>query len=439
MIKWMRSPTATLEDLGARYGDVFTSRSPVFGTAVNFTHPDAIKEIFTGDPAVFHSGEVNQVLGVYLGAESVLLLDDAAHLHVRRMMLPAFHGERMLAYTATMYEAMRRAVAALTPGQSLSLHGFFQRVTLEVILRAVLGLEDGPEHDEACAQFVRLLDRIQSPAGLVWSMPAFRKDLGALTPWASIKREVEATDRILFAQIAAHREGRGKPDDVLTMLVAAKDEQGKGLSDRALRDQLITLVLAGHETSATALSWAFEEILRLPGEQERLVAEAEGVLGGAPVTAEDLPRMERIDSAIKESLRLHPVIGAVGRRLKKPATIGGHQLPAEILAVGVVHLVHRRPEIYPDPERFVADRFIGKKIDPYTWAPFGGGIRRCLGMAFAMHEMKVLLATLFGTGIRFELERQGLPQATLRSIVYAPKGETRVRVLGKGREMRAAA
>jgi cytochrome P450 len=439
MIRWMRSPAGSLEALGARWGDVFTTRSPLFGTLVNFTHPDAVKEIFTGDPAVFHAGEANELLSLFVGRQSLLLLDGAAHLHARRLMLPAFHGDRMRCYTAVMRDATRRAIERLRPGQRIALHPLFQAVTLEVILRAVLGLEDGPALDAARAQLLCTLRRAQAPSSLIWSLPALQKNLGPLTPWAGIRREMEATDRILLGHIDAHRRGEGSADDVLSMLVGAVDEEGRGLDDRALRDQLMTLLLAGHETTATTLSWAFEEILRVPGEQDRLIAEAEAVLGGAPVEADRLPGLERIDSAIKEALRLHPVTGATARMLKQPATIGGHDLPAGVMVVAVVHLTHRRPDLYPEPARFIADRFVGKKIDPYAWAPFGGGIRRCLGMAFALHEMKVMLATMFGMGLRLALEQEGPPVTTLRAVVYGPRGDTRVVVQAIGEGARAAA
>lgn len=432
MVQWLRSPAASLEKNAAQWGDAFTAHNPIFGTTVNFSHPDALKQIFTGDASVFHAGEVNQVLGVFVGQQSVLMLDEAPHLHVRRLMLPAFHGDRMRHYTASMRVATRRAIEALRPGQRFSLHALFQGVTLEVILRAVLGLDDGPELEETRAQLVRMLHRILSPATLLFSMPALQKNLGPLTPWAGIKRELAATDRILLAHIDAHRKGKGDPDDVLSMLVGAVDEDGKAFDDRALRDQLMTLLTAGHETSATTLTWAFEELLRVPGEQELLIAEAEAVLGGAPVEAEHLPKLERIDSVIKEALRLHPVTGAAGRKLKKPATIGGYDLPAGVMAIAVMHLTHRRPELYPEPERFLGDRFIGKKIDPYAWAPFGGGVRRCLGMAFAMQEMKVILATMFGMGLRLELEKQGPLETMLRGAVYAPKGAANAVVQGIG-------
>jgi cytochrome P450 len=433
LFRWMLSPAGTIEELGARWGDVFTLQSPIFGTMVSFTHPDAVKQIFTGDPAVFHGGEAAKPFEFFAGPESVFLLDGAAHLHVRRLMLPAFHGERMLHYTALMRDTTRRAVATLQPGQRLALHPLFQEITLKVIVRAVLGLDEGPELDEACAQFVQLLRHIQSPLGMLWTRPALRKDLGPLTPWSGIKRAMEAMDRLLFAQIDAHRRGHGDPDDILSMLVKAVDDNGRGFDDRAIRDQIVTLLVAGHETSATSLSWAFEEILRAPGEQEQLLAEAEAVLGGEPLDAEHLPRLERIDSVVKEALRLHPVVPAIVRRLRSPAIVGGHELPAGVMATVVVHLLHRRPELYPEPQRFIGDRFVGKKVDPYAWAPFGGGVRRCLGMAFALHEMKVMLATMCGMGLRLELERKGPCETTLRGSLHAPKGATRVVVQGLGR------
>jgi cytochrome P450 len=432
MIRWMRSPTRSSAELGARWGDAFTLKSPLFGTIVAFTHPDAVKQIFTGDPAVFHAGEASAAFGFFLGRQSVLVLDDAAHLHVRRLMLPAFHGERMLHYTALMRDATRRAIAPLGPGTRVALYPLFQSVTLDVILRAVLGLADGSALDAVRAPIVEMLRLALSPSGMLWTKPALRKDLGPLTPWSAIARSIEAVDRVLLAHIEAHRRGEGDPEDVLSMLVKAVDEEGRGLDDRAIRDQIVTLILAGHETSATSLSWAFEEILRVPGEQDRLIAEAQAVLAGAPVGAEHLPRLERIDSAIKEALRLHPVTGTVARVLKRPATIGGHDLPAGVMVAVMLHLLHRRPDLYPEPDRFVGDRFIGKKLDPYAFAPFGGGVRRCLGMAFSLHEMKVMLATMFGMGLRLSLEQKGPVETTLRGPVYSPKGATRVVVQGLG-------
>lgn len=427
MLRWMADPDGSLERDAVRFGDVYLIKSTLFGREAVFNHPSALKEIFTGDPERFAAGEANNLLGPILGDRSVLLLDGAEHLHVRRMMLPAFHGERMRCYTDVMREVTRKAIGALRPGDHLGLHELFQRITLDVILNTVLGLdEEGPELAQARHQITHLLDRVQSPMGALWMIPGLRREVYGLSPWASLKREIEDLDRLLLAHIAARRALGVEKDDVLAMLIRAVDDDGKGLDDWTLCCQLKTLLIAGHETSATSLGWAFEELLRVPGEQERLMDEVARVTSGAPLTAEHLPKLERLDSVIKESLRLHPVTGAVGRVLKKPTTIAGFDLPAGTFIVACVHVTHRRPDLYPDPTRFVPTRFVGKKLDPYEWAPFGGGIRRCLGMAFSLHEMKVIMATMFAAGLELRLTAKGPWKATLRSLFYSPKGGTKV-------------
>lgn len=318
-LRWMADPDGSLERDAARFGDAYLIRTLLFGTEAMFSRPEALKEIFTGDSDRYAAGEANEILGPILGSRSVLLLDGAEHLHVRKMMMPAFHGERMRNYTATMQAITRRALASFHRGAHLSLHTVFQQITLDVILQTVLGLdEEGPALDEARARITHLLDRVQSPTGALWLLPALRRDLGRLTPWASIKREIDEVNRMLRDHIAGRRATSEKKDDVLAMLIRAVDEQGQGLDDLTLVSQLKTLLIAGHETSATSLGWAFEELLRVPGEQERLREEVETVTGGAELTAEHLPKLTRLDSVLKEALRLHPVTAAVGRILKKP-------------------------------------------------------------------------------------------------------------------------
>ena len=433
LLRWMADPDGFLERDAARLGDPYMIKSTLFGVEAVFNHPSALKEIFTGDPERFAAGEANSLLGPILGDRSVLLLDGAEHLHVRRMMLPAFHGERMRCYTDAMRDVTARATGSLRPGDRVGLHGLFQQITLDVILKTVLGLDDeGKELAQAHHQITHLLDRVQSPMGILWMIPGLRREVYGLSPWASLKREIEDLDRMLLAHIAARRALTVEKDDVLAMLLHAVDENGKGLDDRTLCCQLKTLLIAGHETSATAMSWAFEEILREPGEQERLMAEVAQVTGGAPLTAEHLPKLERLDSVVKETLRLHPVTGAVGRILKKPTTIAGFDLPAGTFIVACAHMTHRRPDLYPEPYRFMPERFVGKKPDPYEWLPFGGGIRRCLGMAFSLHEMKVIMATMFAAGIKLRLAAKGPVKAVLRSLIYAPKGGTKVIVESMG-------
>jgi cytochrome P450 len=423
--RWLLDPIGGLEELGRIHGDIFRVKNLLFGDEVILSHPRAIKQVLTGDPAVYNAGEANAVLGAFLGDRSMLLLDGEVHLRHRRLIQPSFHGERMQTYTAIMREAALAALTAWHPGDQVGIYETMQRVTLEIILRAVLGLEGEAELAPLRAQLSRVLHVVQSPTGALWMLPSFQKDLGPLTPWASIKRELASMDAMLFAHIAQRRERGAGGADVLSMMLAAVDEQGEGLTDKELRDELVTLLMAGHETTAISIAWAFEELLRAPGEQDRLRAEVASVTAGAPVAAQHVPRFERLDSVLKEALRLHPVTTGIGRRLKQAVTIDGYDIPAGFLVVPCMHLTHRRPDLYPEPERFVAERFIGKKTDPYEWLPFGGGIRRCVGMAFALHEMRVVMAVLVSRA-ELRLAATGPYKSGLRTLFAFPKGGTQV-------------
>lgn len=435
--KWLLDPTGALEVDFHRYGGIYTVQSLLFGCEVVITRPETIKQVFTGDPSVYLAGEANKPLIALLGESSVLVLDGDAHLRQRRLMMPAFHGEGMKSYTDIMRDATARHIEGLKPGDEARLHPLAQRIALDVILRAVLGLSSGPALEKLARALTRLLDRVQSPLGAFWMMPAMRKDLGPLTGWAAIKRALKEADDLLFDHIAQRRaEAGGERRDVLAMLMEAVDEEGRHLSDQELRDELITLLVAGHETSATVICWAFEEILRSPGEQGRLREEVARVVGAEPLASDHIPKLVRLDAAIKESLRLHPPTAAVGRRLTKPVTLEGYEIPAGVLVVPCMYLTHRRPDLYPEPDRFKPERFIDKKTDPYEWLPFGGGTRRCLGMAFAMHEMRVVMAEMLRR-MELRLKKQGPIQTVLRSLLYAPKGGTAV-VIESVSEPRAA-
>lgn len=435
---WILDPAGSIERAFRHHGDVFAVNSAVFGEEIFFVTPELAREVFTADPDLLRAGEANAPLGLVLGPRSVLVLDGEAHLETRRLMLPAFHGERIRRYTETMRDIAAREVDAWRPGDRIALQEVMQRITLDVILRTVLGLDDGPGQARLRAQITRVLELVQSPIGALFMHPGLQRDLGPLTPWRAIQRAIAEMDRLLLAHVA---ERRARPaaergDDVLAMLLEARGEDGRGLSDAELRDQLVTLLVAGHETSATTLSWAFEEVLRCAGEQERLGAEIDAVVGAGPLAAEHLPRLERVDAVIKEAMRLHPVVPVVGRKLARPATIGGFTLPAGKTVIVPMHLIHRRPDLYPDPERFDPARFVGKKVDAYEWLPFGGGGRRCLGMAFAMHEMKIIVAEVAGR-VRLGLAGRGPARTVLRSFMHAPLGKTRVIV--EARRARPAA
>lgn len=424
-LQFLASPETLGAEIWKRYGDVHTIKNSALGTVVMLADPELVKQVFTGDPDVLHAGEANRSLELLVGDRSLLLLDGPEHLRHRRMLLPPFHGARMHAYAEIMRSITEEALDAWIEGESFALHPTMQSVTLEIILRTVFGLDPGPRHDELTTGLTSLFGRLTSSFGMLMMVPAFQRNLGPFTPWAAFQRDKRRADELLYAEISERRAELADPagrrrDDVMTMLLEAKDEQGEGLSDRDLRDELMTLLAAGHETTATSLCWAFERILNHPEVEARLRAELAGVTHNRPITAEDLPRLEYLDATIKEVLRLRPVIPTVARMLKAPMKIRGWEIPAGILVAPAINIIHQREDLYPEPESFKPERFLGKKQDPYSYFPFGGGTRRCIGMAFALYEMKIVLATVLRR-TKLKLPRPGPLAIQLRTFVMAPR------------------
>lgn len=416
-MNYLARPEQFLTECHARYGDVFAVETVIFGREVCIVRPELIKQVFTGDPDQLRAGEANEALGPLVGEKSVLLLDGKEHLRQRRLLMPPFHGERMLAYRDAMREATNRAIDGWPHGRAIELHAEMQRITMDVIVRTIFGAEDelaGPLR----TKLTELLLHLSSPLTMLGTVPAMRRDIFGLSPWARFRRSIEAVDALVYEQIARRRaaaETDSEPrTDVLTMLLSARDEDGKPMSDLELRDELVTLLVAGHETTATELAWAFDLILRDRAVRLRLVDEIASAGG-------DLERMPFLDATIKEVLRLCPVIPAVGRMVKKPLTLGGYDVPVGAMVVPGVWLTHRLPDVYPEPAQFRPERFLDAKPDPYSYLPFGGGIRRCIGMAFALFEMKVVLATVLSR-VRLRPLEEDHARISLRGFTHAPKG-----------------
>jgi len=336
------------------------------------------------------------------------------------MMLPPFHGERMLAYADTMRSVTEEVVARWPLGRPLPVHPEMQAITLEIILRTVFGLEG-----EALA---RLRDRLRRWVGLALSpallLPLLQVELGGATPWGRLVRLRREIDTLLRAEIARRRAGEmADRADVLSLLLAARDEDSRALGDDELTDQMMTLLVAGHETTATALAWTFHHLLANPDVLAACRDELRAVVGAGPLAAEHLGRLPLLDAVAKETLRLNPVITEVGRRLARPLRVGGWDLPAGIAVGPCIWLVHRRPDVWRDPERFDPTRFIGARPSPYEFLPFGGGSRRCLGMSFALYEMRVVLATVLSRveiasapGYRMRVVRRSITLAPSRGM-----------------------
>src|SRR5262245_32135403 len=355
MRRWWRRPLETLEYCRARYGDAFSYRLPYEGTWVFLSDPGAVKQVFTGDPRLLHAGEANTVLLPVLGEHSVLLLDEPEHMAQRKLMLPPFHGKRMQAYGEVMAEIAAREIERLPTKEPVRMRPRMQAVTLEAILRAVFGVDEGDRLTKLRDQLRRTLNVISNPRGAIFLVLLGADRLRRFPPF---RHQIERIDRLLFEEISARRHvpDLAERDDILSLLLQARHQDGRPMSDRELRDELMTLLVAGHETTATALSWAVELLARHPVELERLEADGDGGGEGAYV-----------DTVIKETLRLRPVISLVLRKLAEPTEIGGRLLPAGVSVAPSIYLVHRRPEVYPEPERFRPERFFEQPAGTYTW------------------------------------------------------------------------
>jgi cytochrome P450 len=392
---WALRPFPWLTREWRRHGDAFRVRIARERWVV-LADPEAVREVFTGDPATLHSGEANQSLRSIVGRRNVLLLDGGEHLRRRKLLLPPFHGERMQAYRDLMVEAARRELATWPRGVPFALLPRMQAITFDVILRALFGAEAGSE---------RLRGSLR--ALLAWTTDPRRLLLFSAMGPERIER-VPTFQRMLAPVheevLALVRRRRADPgEDVLSMLVAVLEEDGD------VRDELLTLLIAGHETTAATLAFAFDLVLRRPGEAERIGDREPG----------------RADAAVRETLRLRPVVPAVVRRLKAPLRIGGHELVAGETVAPSSLLVHRRPDVYPDPLAFRPERWARQTPGTYTWFPFGGGVRRCLGAAFASLEAAVVLEEVL-CARRLTVVAERAAAVGRRGIVLVPADGTRV-------------
>jgi cytochrome P450 len=438
MLLWIARPIELMLHCRERYGDVFVLRMGPYGHVVLVSRPELIREIFTGDPAQLRAGEVNAIVGPLVGEHSVLLLDGPSHLRHRKMMLPPFHGERMRLYASTMQEITERAVAGFPEGEVFPLHPHAQHITLEVILRTVFGVDEADRLRDLSARLRRLLAIADSRLSLLSMIPAFRVEL-PLLPFRRFMRRRRRADELIYREIARRRAQSGSDrTDVLALLLAARDEDGEPLDDVELRDELMTLLVAGHETTATALCWAFERVLATPQVLDRIHAELDEVCAGEPLRPEHIGRLDYLEATITEALRLRPVLPLVGRHLHAPLRLGEWEIPEGWVVAPCIYLAHRHASVYENPEAFLPERFLNKRPDPYAWLPFGGGIRRCLGMAFALYEMKVVMATILSQ-VELELAQRAPVSMVRRAITFTPRGGTKVRVLGRRRRQKPSA
>jgi cytochrome P450 len=413
-LRYVRDPLGFLIRLQRRHGDVFMLSFPYFGRLVYVANPALVKQLFTGAPEQLHAGEANAtVLEPALGPNSVLTLDEGPHMRQRKLLLPPFHGERIHGYGELIREVTREEMRSWPVGEPFALRPHTQRITLAVIMRAVFGVYD----EERLIRFAGLIETFSDRVSAVLAFPTLRRNLGRWSPWSRFLRAREALDEFIYEEIALRRAeveaGEEGHDDVLSLLLGAEHDDGSPMSDEELRDELVTVLGAGHETTATGLAWAMERLLRTPRVLSKL---RESLAAGDE---------EYLDATVKETLRARPVIVDVARKLTAPAEIGGYELGAGTYVMAAIAALHYREDLFPDPDEFRPERFLEEKADNYAWIPFGGGVRRCIGAAFAEYEMRIVLREFV------ERADLGVPdpapeRVKVRNITLAPGNGTRV-------------
>lgn len=386
-LAYARNPFRTLQRCVDRYGDPFTLKL-LSGPIVFTGTPEGIREIFIADPDTFES-YAGSFLRPLIGDHSLLLLDGVAHKRERSLLMPPFHGARMRSYGHLIQRMALSHAAQWSPGQSVAMQAMTQEISLEVAIQAVFGVQQ----EQRVRLFLDLIPAyFQAFTSLLVYFPPLRRPFGGFGPWSRFQKLAAQFDQLIFEEIGLRRREPGDHEDILSLLLSARYEDGSEMSDQALCDELKTLLLAGHETTAIALAWAFYWVHRQPEIYRYLAEELKGL--GHPPQPDDLVRLPYLNAVCDEALRLYPVLAAAVRRLRQPFHLLGYDLPAGV-GVGVgIALTHLDPALYPDPLCFQPERFLKKKYSPYEYLPFGGGARRCLGAAFAAYEMKIVLGSI---------------------------------------------
>lgn len=412
----VRRPLESLLGWQQRYGDVFTVKYLIFGTGVYVADPAAIRDLLTGDQSDLRAGEANEPLAPLVGHRSVLVLDGPEHLRQRRLLLPPFQGSAVHSFREVIRDVAEAEVARWDNGSEFAMRDRMRALTFEVICRAVFGVSE-PRQVERLRQ--ALLPIMDTGAFTVFMPAPLRRDFGPFSPWGRLQRRLRRADELLYAEIARRRQESDLEErtDVLSLLLRARDEHDQPMTEIELRDELITMLAAGHETTATGLAFAFDLLLRHPQALSRLKQE---------LAAGDDAYLEAV---VAESLRLRPVIDAAERTLTKPRVVGDFELPAGIRVYPAIVLVHRREDLYPQADRFRPERFLDEGAESYAWLPFGGGIRRCIGAALAQAEMAEVIRVVLSS-VELRPLRPEPDPVVMRGITLVPQHGTPVAVQG---------
>ncbi|MGF1480612.1 MAG: cytochrome P450 [Cyanophyceae cyanobacterium] len=426
LIYWVADPLNFLERCAKRYGDTFTLRLANFEPFVLMSNPQGVQEILSVDARQFDAGRGNDIVEPLVGANSLIVLDGDRHRRDRKLLMPSFHGESIRTYSDIICQITEQVASQWQVGQPFEARAAMQEITLEVILQAVFGLAEGDRYEQLKPLLAAMLNMFDSP---LRSSPLFfpwlQKKWGAWSPWQQFQQRQQRIRALLQAEIEERRACHSSGTDVLSLMMAARDEQGEAMTDEELQDELLTLLIAGHETTATALAWAFYWICQHPQVQDKLLQELDGVEDPMAIA-----RLPYLTAVCQETLRIYPVVPVTFPRIaRSEVEVMGHQYEANTLFFPCIYLIHHRKDLYPDSKQFRPERFLERQYSAYEFLPFGGGNRRCLGAALAMLEMTLVLATVLS---RYQLAlRDNKPiKAARRGLTIAPANEVPLVVTG---------
>jgi cytochrome P450 len=416
-------PYETMREMRARYGDPF-SASALNGQLVLTAEPELVRELFANRDEELFGVFATDAITPLLGTNSLLTMVGEPHRRERKLLMPSFHGERMRAYGTVMVDAARRAFEDVEPGRPFVAIDRTTEISLEAIVRAVFGVE---EQDRVAAWQRAILAVLDAAKPVFMFSKATQRAPFGLGPWGKYLRASAEADRLLHEQIGRtrpHTEGR---EDILSLMIDARYEDGGAMTDEHIRDELRTLLLAGHETTAITLAWALYAVHRHPEVKAKLLAEVDEL--GPDPAPDELARLPYLVAVVDETLRRFPIVDSVFRVLRKPLSFGGWELPPGVAIGAAIVLVHRREDLYPDSGAFLPERFLDGKPRPHEYLPFGGGTRRCIGAAFSHYESCLVLATVLRE-FELELDEPDEVGVARRNVTLGPKGGVGMRMVG---------
>ncbi len=431
--QWVAKPDKYMDSAVKQAPDMFIADIADEDGYVFVNHPEAMRQIVTSDRhKFFASGKDNDLLRPLLGDNSLILIEGDRHKQRRKLLLPPFHGERMQTYSKLICDLTHNIISQLEPNQPFIAREVTQEISLQVILEAVYGLQDNERSVELKQRIAKLANIFESTLTSAFLFfPWLQTDLGAWSPWGNFVRQQKAIDKAIYQELTARRtQDNSQSQDILSLMMSAKDEAGEGMKDIELRDELMTLMLAGHETTATAIAWALYWVHRHPEIKTKLEAEIASL--GADPDPMEIAKLPYLDAVCKETLRIYPVaMLTFPRVVQEPTELMDYKLETGQVLMGCIYLLHQREDVYPEPLKFKPERFLEREFDPYEFFPFGGGKRRCIGEALAKLEMKLVVATIIA---QYDLELiDSKPEVPVRrGVTLAPK--TGVRMMFKGKK-----